>query len=404
MRFRFTTTPSDDVMVARSDEMPLFTDVLNDCIGTRTPRGAPPGLSTYWIDEALKEFRPHLGVSGASAIFSGNASYLEHVDGLVEARYDYDPPDSDIVERLPLQDLVDLLDAWRAEVILLDASAPTRMPPARPAIALGPPPKDADTVSQYFECDGVTLWSPATGSAQRFLAALRALEADAGEPAGFGPMESDECQIDRRAFDRFARVLVTSLQPDACGAVVLTVVALAERAGFVASWRPPPNKWEGELLDRARTAGEAAMAWGWKDPADAQTSRERFLAHACSLSNQATLEVTEHDRATTMRLRPSNVRSVGVVLHLGAGDHGTVALDDPACVPIELGTDSSADVEAIDYFVSVARDGRATAFRAGRGGSTEIRGGQQTSRSWRNTWPWPGWKRRADRVDYEPYC
>jgi hypothetical protein len=76
MRFRFMSTPSGDVIVARSDEIPLVTDVVNDCIGTRAPWGAPPGLSTYWIDEALKEFRPHLGVSEASASFSGNASYL----------------------------------------------------------------------------------------------------------------------------------------------------------------------------------------------------------------------------------------------------------------------------------------------------------------------------------------
>lgn len=145
MQFRFTTTPTGHVDVAPSDDMPLFVRVLNDCIGTRAPSGAPPGISTYWIDEALKEFRPHLGISGASAIFSGNASYLELVDGVVESRYDYDPPDSDIVERLPLQDLVDLLDAWRAEVVRLDSTATTRVPRPRPAIALGPPTDDGGT-------------------------------------------------------------------------------------------------------------------------------------------------------------------------------------------------------------------------------------------------------------------
>lgn len=70
-------------------------------------------------------------------------SYLELVDGLVEARYDYDPPDSDIVERLPLQELVDLLDAWRAEVIRLDPTAPTRRPSPRVAVALGPPTNES---------------------------------------------------------------------------------------------------------------------------------------------------------------------------------------------------------------------------------------------------------------------
>lgn len=163
MRFEFTMTSSDDIIVACSDEMPLFADVLNDCVGTRAPRGAPPGVSTYWIDEALKKFRPHLGVSEASTIFSGNASYLELVDGLVEARFDYDPPDSDIVERLPLQDLVDLLDTWRAEVIRLDPAATTRMPPPRPAIALGLAVDDQGEAAlrrgEFVEVDRLTLVS-----------------------------------------------------------------------------------------------------------------------------------------------------------------------------------------------------------------------------------------------------
>lgn len=142
MRFQVTANPLGYVDVVGPEDMPIFTQVLNDCIGSRAPRGAPTGLSTYWIDEALKEFRPHLNHLAGPAIFSGNASYLELVDGLVEARYDYDPPDSDIVERLPLQDLVDLLDVWRAEVIRLDPTAATRLPPPRPAIALGPPVED----------------------------------------------------------------------------------------------------------------------------------------------------------------------------------------------------------------------------------------------------------------------
>lgn len=142
MRFAFTTTLTGYVEVAQTDEMSLFIRVLNDCVGSRAPRGAPSGLSTYWIDAALEEFRRAVSESDSPATFSGNMSYLELVDGLVEARYDYDPPDSDIVERLPLRELVDLLDEWRAEVIRLDPAATTRMPPPRPVIALGPPVED----------------------------------------------------------------------------------------------------------------------------------------------------------------------------------------------------------------------------------------------------------------------
>lgn len=107
-------------------------------------------------------------------------------------------------------------------------------------------------MSQYFECDGVTLWNPATARAERFLTAVRELESETGEQSGFGPMESDECHVDSRTLNRFARMLATSTHPDTCGDTVLTVVALADRAGLVASWPPPLNKWEAELIERAR--------------------------------------------------------------------------------------------------------------------------------------------------------
>jgi hypothetical protein len=107
-------------------------------------------------------------------------------------------------------------------------------------------------MSRYFECDGVTLWNPATGRAKRFLDALRSLESDAGEPSGFGPMVSDECQIDSRQLNRFARMLATSTHPDTCSEAVTVVLALADRAGLAASWPPPLNKWEAEHLARAR--------------------------------------------------------------------------------------------------------------------------------------------------------
>lgn len=163
MRFQLTANPLGYADVVGPEDMPIFTRVLNDCVGSRAPRGAPTGLSTYWIDEALKEFKPHLNHPARPTILSGNASYLELVDGLVGARYDYDPPDSDIVERLPLQDLVDLLDGWRAEVIRLDPMAAIRMPLPRPAIALGPPVEDEGDVAlrrgEFVEVDRLTLVS-----------------------------------------------------------------------------------------------------------------------------------------------------------------------------------------------------------------------------------------------------
>jgi hypothetical protein len=71
--------------------------------------------------------------------------------------------------------------------------------------------------------------------------------------------------------------------------------------------------------------------------------------------------------AVTIRLRPHAPKAVAVVLYLYADQLGTVALDDTACVPAELGEDPVADTKAVDHFISVAVEGRATAFHFGRG-------------------------------------
>lgn len=131
--------------------------------------------------------------------------------------------------------------------------------------------------------------------------------------------------------------------------------------------------------------------------------RAYFEDRAAALSDRATLESVDHQGAVTVRLRPHVPTAVGVVLYLYAENCGTVALDDPACVPAELGDDSVVDHRAIDYFIDIAVEGRATAFHMGRGGCVEVREGDMASRSWYNAWPWPGWRRRAKWVAYEPY-
>jgi hypothetical protein len=128
-----------------------------------------------------------------------------------------------------------------------------------------------------------------------------------------------------------------------------------------------------------------------------------FEARAAALADCAMLEVEERDGATTLTLRPNVPNAVGVVLYLYMGAVGTVQLDDPASVPAELGENAVRDVQAIDNVIDVAIEGRATAFRLGRGGCVEEEHGGGSSRSWKNAWPWPGWRRRAERVDYLPY-
>jgi hypothetical protein len=131
--------------------------------------------------------------------------------------------------------------------------------------------------------------------------------------------------------------------------------------------------------------------------------RSHFEKRAARLRDCAALEVSEGERATTHRLRPHNPSAVGVVMYLGSGDLGTVSLDDPASVPAELGEDVTLDLRAIDSFIDIAVEGRATAFHLGRGGCVEVRGSNHEPRTWMHAWPWPGWRRRAERVDYVPY-
>lgn len=131
--------------------------------------------------------------------------------------------------------------------------------------------------------------------------------------------------------------------------------------------------------------------------------RTHFERRAYELSDCATMDSAEEDGATTLRLRPDEPDAVGVVLYLGPGDHGTVKLDDQAAVPTEVGGNLGEDLQAIDQVIDTAVAGRAVAFHLGRGGCVEESAGGAVSRSWRNASPWPGWRRRARRVQYVPY-
>lgn len=131
--------------------------------------------------------------------------------------------------------------------------------------------------------------------------------------------------------------------------------------------------------------------------------RTHFEERAARLSDCATVQSSEESGATTVRLTPNCADAVGVVLYLGPGCHGTVRLDDQAAVPAELGEDAELDVETINHILDTAVEGRATAFHIGGGGCVEEWSGGTTYRSWRNAVPWPGWRRRAHRLDYLPY-
>lgn len=131
--------------------------------------------------------------------------------------------------------------------------------------------------------------------------------------------------------------------------------------------------------------------------------RAHFEERVASLSDCAEVRCAVKDGATFLRLEPHSPQAARVVLYLIPGDHGTVGLDDPAAVPVELGEDVRLDMKAIDHVIDTAVEGRATAFHIGRGGCLEERIGDTVCRSWVGALPWPGWRRRARRLDYRPY-
>jgi hypothetical protein len=131
--------------------------------------------------------------------------------------------------------------------------------------------------------------------------------------------------------------------------------------------------------------------------------RSYFEQQANALADCAVLDVVKSDGATRCFLRPLRMGAASVVLYLGVGDQGTVGLDDQACAPAELGGNIDEDMRAIDQTLRLAVEGRALAFHLGRGGCVEEINGLSTTRTWCNAWPWPGWRRRAERVTYLSY-
>ena len=92
-------------------------------------------------------------------------------------------------------------------------------------------------MSQYFDLGAETLWNPSNGAARLFLRHVRLYEEELGVPSGFGPMENDECTIDRDAFAAYVSALLDlhsrtrHTVVDALSAgFVATVLVLAGRA------------------------------------------------------------------------------------------------------------------------------------------------------------------------------
>lgn len=140
MRYRFATTAGGFVEVALDDDLPVLADALDDSLGTRPPRGAPQdGPSTYWLDNAITRLRERMESGNTEPFASGNVTYLNLQGRRVEARYDYDPVDSDIVDAVPAEDFLTFLVEWRRRVVEVSPGAAHRMPPPSTATPMPPP-------------------------------------------------------------------------------------------------------------------------------------------------------------------------------------------------------------------------------------------------------------------------
>ena len=132
--FEFEVTKEGLVDVLPVGAGSLMDYALADCLGTRPPRGAvQDGPSTFWIDRALQVLEDQLSSEDGEPFAAGNACYLQLRGGSVEARYDFDPDDSDSVDPMPVDEVLSLLRAWRAKTLSVDATASQRVP------AVGPP-------------------------------------------------------------------------------------------------------------------------------------------------------------------------------------------------------------------------------------------------------------------------
>lgn len=121
-------------------DMPILSHAFRDSLGSRPPRGAPQdGPSTYWLDDAITKLRARLVDGQTDAFASGNVTYLQLREGMVEARFEFDPPDSESFEKVDPEELLTVLIDWRQRVLDVSPTAAERVPP--PPAARPMPPK-----------------------------------------------------------------------------------------------------------------------------------------------------------------------------------------------------------------------------------------------------------------------
>jgi hypothetical protein len=116
-----------------------MSEALKDSLRTSPPPGAPQdGPSTYWLDRAIRYLLERMEDGGSEPIAEGNVTYLQLRDGKVDARYVFDPEDSETVDAIPADEFLTLLQTWRKRVLDESPSADQHQPPPRQARPMPP--------------------------------------------------------------------------------------------------------------------------------------------------------------------------------------------------------------------------------------------------------------------------
>lgn len=135
--------------------------------------------------------------------------------------------------------------------------------------------------------------------------------------------------------------------------------------------------------------------------------RAAFEARAAAMADCADLQIEHRDGYVSLTLAPRAEGAVPVLLHLTPGGEPFWAgFDEPVDPGIEFDDDASTHIDDIDFLIDVAVEGRVTAYRGPGRGIVEVRTDQGVHRShyYRGfQLPKPGWKKRAEVIEYRPY-
>ncbi len=128
VQFSFTRRADGIIDASVGPDHSVFNDALEDCVSSRAPRGAEPGLSTYWIERAEHGVRQSAESGRAEPFASGNVTYLRLEGNQVVAGYDLDP-EEEHADQIPLEAFLRLLGDWKQRVVAAGgATGPAAMP------------------------------------------------------------------------------------------------------------------------------------------------------------------------------------------------------------------------------------------------------------------------------------